>query len=314
MSTPADGLSFIVVPMAGPSRGGTSLDVRILPTVDQTAADQALATTTAHITADVALSCIHADAALRCCCTPAAALLQGRAANATQVPLGLYRSLYRATPDAAANSPPRPADARVVETPLEFRYYDDPRLLRLSPARGSSKGESVTIFAQGWPSLSIVAAGAARCRFGTTPPVPATVLLTAATGAAKVVCTSPDLSAAGSTAGVGAVAVAVAPNGVDFASGPALLFHHAPQSMSHLLAALAVLLAALLLLRLYAALRRALVAKGYLLAAPAHWPEFIQGYVRNQGRYSSVAQHHDTHDSALDEPLPDESRSEPLPR
>jgi hypothetical protein len=100
------------------------------------AADHALATTTAHI-AGVALSCTHADATLRCCCTPP------RAGNATQsIPLVLYRSLLRATPTAASagtNSSPRAAAVEVLETPVEarlaFRYYEDPRLLRLSPVR-----------------------------------------------------------------------------------------------------------------------------------------------------------------------------------
>lgn len=158
--------------------------------------------------------------------------------------------------------------------------------------RGSSKGESVTIFAQGWPSSSLVAADAARCRFGATPPVPAAVLL-AATGTAKIVCTSPDLTSQDREgAAAGAAAVAVAPNGVDFVTEPALVFRHALQTWAHMFAALAVLLAVLLLLRAYASLRRVLIVKGFLVAAPAHWPEFIQGYVRNQGRYSSVAQEH----------------------
>ena len=88
------------------------------------------------------------------------------------------------------------------------------------------------------------------------------------------------------------VGVAVAPNGVDFVSEPTLVFRHTQQTWAHMLAALAVLLGALLLLRAYSGLRRVLIAKGVLVAAPAHWPEFIQGYVRNQGRYSSVAQEH----------------------
>ena len=157
--------------------------------------------------------------------------------------------------------------------------------------RGSSRGESVTIFAQGWPSSSLVATEATRCRFGATSPVPAAVLL-AATGTAKVVCTSPDLTSQGLDAAAGAVGVAVAPNGVDFVSEPTLVFRHTQQTWAHMLAALAVLLAVLLLLRAYSGLRRVLIAKGLLVAAPAHWPEFIQGYVRNQGRYSSVAQEH----------------------
>ena len=135
-SPPADGLSFAVAPMSGPTRGGTSLELHVSRTVLQVAADHALATTTAHI-AGVALSCTHADATLRCCCTPP------RAGNATQsIPLVLYRSLLRATPTAASagtNSSPRAAAVEVLETPVEarlaFRYYEDPRLLRLSPVR-----------------------------------------------------------------------------------------------------------------------------------------------------------------------------------
>ena len=311
-STPADGLSFTVAPMSGPARGGTSLELHVSRTADQRAADHALATTTAHI-AGVALSCTHADAALRCCCTPP------RAGNGTQsIALVLYRSLLRATtpdaaPDGGTNSSSLaaavetavletpllevPVEAPVeapVETRLAFRYYEDPKLLRLSPVRGSSNpkpnpkpnpnrnpnpnpdpnpnpnptqvrgsstGESVTIFAQGWPlpsSSSLVAADAARCRFGpTTSPVPAAVLLTA-TGTAKVICTSPDLTGQGlGGAAAGAVAVAVAPNGLDFVNGePALVFRHALQTWAHMLAALAVLLAVLLLLRAYARSRR----------------------------------------------------------
>ena len=153
-STPADGLSFTVAPMSGPARGGTSLELHVSRTVDQRAADHALATTTAHI-AGVALSCTHAETALRCCCTPP------RAGNGTQsIALVLYRSLLRATtpdaaPDGGTNSSPLAAavETAVLETPLleapveapptvearlAFRYYEDPKLLRLSPVRGSS--------------------------------------------------------------------------------------------------------------------------------------------------------------------------------
>ena len=65
-----------------------------------------------------------------------------------------------------------------------------------------------------------------------------------------------------------------------------------------MLAALAVLLAVLLLLRASRASGGRSSSRGFLAAAPAHWPEFIQGYVRNQGCYSSVAQEHH-------EPFPD---------
>ena len=131
-STQADGLSFTVAPMSGPSHGGTSLEIHVTHMVDQEAAGHALATMTAHI-AGVALSCTHADAALRCCCTPAG--------NATQsTPLVIYRSLPRASSSAAtagATSSPQAAAAEVVETPVEarlgFQYYEDPVLLRLSP-------------------------------------------------------------------------------------------------------------------------------------------------------------------------------------
>ena len=161
-STPADGLSFTVAPMSGPARGGTSLELHVSRTADQRAADHALATTTAHI-AGVALSCTHAETALRCCCTPP------RAGNGTQsIALVLYRSLLRATtpdaaPDGGTNSSLLAAavetavlEAPLLEAPVEvpvevpvetpttveerlaFRYYEDPKLLRLSPVRGSS--------------------------------------------------------------------------------------------------------------------------------------------------------------------------------
>ena len=131
-STQADGLSFTVTPMSGPTHGGTSLEIRVSHMVDQVAAGHALATMTAHI-AGVALRCTHADAALRCCCTPAG--------NATQsTPLVIYRSLPRASSSVATagtTSSPQAAAVEVLETPVEarlgFHYYEDPLLLRLSP-------------------------------------------------------------------------------------------------------------------------------------------------------------------------------------
>ena len=131
-STQADGLSFTVTPMSGPTHGGTSLEIQVSHMVDQVAAGHALATMTAHI-AGVALRCTHADAALRCCCTPAG--------NATQsTPLVIYRSLPRASSSVATagtTSSPQAAAVEVLETPVEarlgFHYYEDPLLLRLSP-------------------------------------------------------------------------------------------------------------------------------------------------------------------------------------
>ena len=131
-STQADGLSFTVTPVSGPTHGGTSLEIQVSHMVDQVAAGHALATMTAHI-AGVALRCTHADAALRCCCTPAG--------NATQsTPLVIYRSLPRASSSVATagtTSSPQAAAVEVLETPVEarlgFHYYEDPLLLRLSP-------------------------------------------------------------------------------------------------------------------------------------------------------------------------------------
>ena len=131
-STQADGLSFTVTPVSGPTHGGTSLEIQVSHMVDQVAAGHALATMTAHI-AGVALRCTHADAALRCCCTPAG--------NATQsTPLVIYRSLPRASSSVATagtTSSPQAAAVEVLEIPVEarlgFHYYEDPLLLRLSP-------------------------------------------------------------------------------------------------------------------------------------------------------------------------------------
>ena len=143
-STQADGLSFTVTPMSGPTHGGTSLEIRVSHMVDQVAAGHALATMTAHI-AGVALRCTHADAALRCCCTPAG--------NATQsTPLVIYRSLPRASSSVATagtTSSPQAAAVEVLETPVEarlgFHYYEDPLLLRLSPVCEAASTLTLTL-------------------------------------------------------------------------------------------------------------------------------------------------------------------------
>ena len=74
-----DALSFSVSPMSGPSRGGTSLGVRLVSSEGASASSLstavAIATTTLHI-GDVALNCTETgDSSLRCCCTPRAANL-----------------------------------------------------------------------------------------------------------------------------------------------------------------------------------------------------------------------------------------------
>ena len=73
-----DALSFSVSPMSGPSRGGTSLGVRLVSSEGAGASLSmavAIATTTLHI-GDVALNCTESgDSSLRCCCTPRAANL-----------------------------------------------------------------------------------------------------------------------------------------------------------------------------------------------------------------------------------------------
>ena len=244
-----DALSFSVSPMSGPSRGGTSLGVRLVSSEGAGASLStavAIATTTLHI-GDVALNCTESgDSSLRCCCTPRAANLSACPDCVPQAPLVLY------------GASPTPAAFEFAHAPMEFAYYADPTLLRISPVRGDVRGETVTISAIGWPSMGSAAADAPRCRFGTAPPVPAKVQ-TAAVGAAagsrvatRIVCTSPDLGAGGPSEG--AVAVAVAPNGFDFppTSAAPVLFHYAPVSRAHVLLAGGVFLGVLLLLRAYA--------------------------------------------------------------
>lgn len=282
-------LQFGVQPHSGPTRGGTSLQV----TLHQPAVGASWAL---HL-GGMPLNCTTAGSStLRCCCTPAVD-------NSTRASeLVLYRSAAATAVTSLTSYFASSSGSDVFEfahSPAPFRYYPEPRLLKLSPLAGDARGESVTVFAQGWPlpaaasaasavSAAPVAADAPVCRFGSLPPVPARVLGGSACGAtgctARLVCHSPDFGDADGT-----THVTVAPNGLDFLPG-GLAFKYAPQPWLVLLVAFLVLLSVLLLLRMWAGIRRELIMRGYLSDAPAHWPRMIGGYVRREG-YSSVSQH-----------------------
>lgn len=282
-------LEFSVQPLSGPTRGGTSLQV----TLHQPAVGAKWAL---HL-GGVPLNCTTAgSSALRCCCTPAVD-------NSTRASeLVLYRSAAATAATSLTSYFASSSSSDAFEfshSPVPFRYYAEPRLLKLSPLSGDARGEAVTVFAQGWslPAAATaalvapaapVAADAPVCRFGSLPPVPATLLGGSACGSAgctaRLACTSPDFGDAD-----GITHVTVAPNGLDFLPG-GLPFRYAPQPWLVLLGAFLVLLSVLLLLRMWAGVRRELIVRGYLSDAPKHWPRMIGGYVRREG-YASVSQH-----------------------
>ena len=291
-------LQFAVQPLSGPTRGGTSLQV--------TLHQPALAGMWALHLGGVPLNCTTAGSStLRCCCTPTVD-------NSTRgSELVLYRSAASTAVASLTSYFAASSSSDVFEfahSPAPFRYYPEPRLLKLSPLAGDARGEAVTVFAQGWPLPAAAAAGIAErvaaggasvaggafvadgplCRFGSLPPVPATVLGGSVCGTAgctaRLVCHSPDFGDADGT-----THVTVAPNGLDFLPA-GLVFKYAPQPWLVLLVAFLVLLSVLLLLRMWAGIRRELVVRGYLSDAPAHWPRMIGGYVVREG-YASVSQH-----------------------
>lgn len=279
-------LQFAVQPLSGPTRGGTSLQV----TLHQPAVGAMWAL---HL-GGVPLNCTTAGSStLRCCCTPVVD-------NSTRTSeLVLYRSAAATAVASLTSYFGSSSSSDVFEfahSPAPFRYYPEPRLLKLSPLAGDARGEAVTVFAQGWPlpaaataaGAAPVAADAPLCRFGSLPPVPAMVLGGSACGSAgctaRLVCHSPDFGDADGT-----THVTVAPNGLDFLPG-GLVFKYAPQPWLVLLVAFLVLLSVLLLLRMWAGIRRELVVRGYLSDAPAHWPRMMGGYVVREG-YASVSQH-----------------------